>query len=67
MRRDGCDALQQLLDSTDPRFAKLKAQFVAHLAADVDAAEERLAKIIDAHAQRSRKAFRVVRGDKDGA
>ena len=62
IRRQAAPELQELLDNPDPRFAKLKAQFVASLADAADALEERLAKVIDAHARRSRETFRVVDG-----
>jgi len=62
IRRQAAPDLQELLDNPDPRFAKLKAQFVASLADAADALEERLAKVIDAHARRSRETFRVVDG-----
>ena len=71
VRRYAIAECQKLLDNPDPRVAKLKTEFLGHLDAAVDAlawrlalAEQRLERIIDAVAKRARKAFQVVRGDK---
>ncbi len=54
----------QLLNSTDPKFAGLKAQCEAEIRRVVAMAEARLLGLTEALARNLRDEFRVLRGDR---
>jgi hypothetical protein len=56
---------QQIIDDPDPRVASLRAAYFNFLSEEIDAAEQRLRRLVDAEARSRRRGFRVVYGGRE--
>jgi hypothetical protein len=53
---------QQIIDDPDPRVASPRAAYFNFLSEEIDAAEQRLRRLVDAEARSRHRGFRVVYG-----
>ena len=56
---------QRIVDDPDPRVASLRAAYFNFLSEEIDAAEQRLRRLVDAEARSRRRGFRVVYGGRE--
>ena len=56
---------QRIVDDPSPRVASLRAAYFNFLSEEIDAAEQRLRRLVDAEARSRHRGFRVVYGGRE--